>query len=269
MESSNIQPVPITEWKQYWQRCNQTNTKQSPVQLPKAVLSTEQMIPLQVGNSFYIIMDYQAKQFVEVGGNSTQVIGYTPEELMHGGFALLSALVWPESLPKVAAAGFFYHEFIHQQPVTKRLHLKTNLNIWMQHKLGTQLVLLEQVLILALDANGQVSHTFKHFTDISHLPTATEMVLSFLDIEHGHNHATLYHTVSFAQTVAEEKKLDLSKAELNVLKLIAKGLASKEIACQLHISVHTVNNHRKNMIKKAKARNITEVLNIALLNEMM
>lgn len=49
----------------------------------------------------------------------------------------------------------------------------------------------------------------------------------------------------------EEAELSaLSARELQVLKLIAKGCTSQKIAESLHISVHTVNSHRKNILKK-------------------
>lgn len=42
----------------------------------------------------------------------------------------------------------------------------------------------------------------------------------------------------------------LSARELQVLKLIAKGCTTRLVAEKLHISVHTVNSHRKNILKK-------------------
>ena len=47
----------------------------------------------------------------------------------------------------------------------------------------------------------------------------------------------------------------LSKRELEVLGLIAKGYSDKEIAIKLNITVHTANSHRKKMLAKLKARN--------------
>ncbi|HCT23415.1 MAG TPA: hypothetical protein DIW54_08800 [Chitinophagaceae bacterium] len=270
MQSTLIPPVPIAYWKNYWEKGRDRNSlintkKQAPAQL----VFTEKLIPLQLGNSFHIIMDYQQNRFLEVAGNTEQVIGLSHTELLEGGISLLFNAIDPAEQPKVAAASFYFQEFIHQQVPNIRTNLKTNLNIKLHHKAGHQVTLLEQVLVLDLNEQGEVAYTFKHFTDISHLPSAENMVLSFMNISGGHNHAQLFHTVSFAQTQASEQKLILSKAELAVLKWIAQGLASKQIAEKLHISVHTVNNHRKNMIKKTGAKNIAEVLNLALLNELI
>lgn len=55
----------------------------------------------------------------------------------------------------------------------------------------------------------------------------------------------------------------LSERELEVLRLILAGRFSKEIADRLYISIHTVNNHRKNILRKLQAANSAEAINIA------
>ena len=42
----------------------------------------------------------------------------------------------------------------------------------------------------------------------------------------------------------------LSQRELEVLKMIGLGLTAKDIAEQLHLSCHTISNHRKSICKK-------------------
>ncbi|MFZ1257100.1 MAG: LuxR C-terminal-related transcriptional regulator [Saprospiraceae bacterium] len=51
----------------------------------------------------------------------------------------------------------------------------------------------------------------------------------------------------------------LSKRELEIMDLIAQGLESKQIASLLYVSVHTVETHRRNIIKRVGAKNIIEV----------
>lgn len=48
----------------------------------------------------------------------------------------------------------------------------------------------------------------------------------------------------------------LSEREKDVLALVAKGLSSKEIADKLNISLHTVNSHRKNIVKKTNIKSV-------------
>lgn len=52
----------------------------------------------------------------------------------------------------------------------------------------------------------------------------------------------------------------LTQREKEILRLIEQGLLSKEIAGQLGISIHTVNNHRKNILSKLQADNAMEAI---------
>ena len=47
--------------------------------------------------------------------------------------------------------------------------------------------------------------------------------------------------------LTEETNIKLTKREVEILKLVNKGMFSKEISDSLSISVLTVNNHRQNM----------------------
>ncbi|WP_078083755.1 response regulator transcription factor [Microbulbifer mangrovi] len=51
-----------------------------------------------------------------------------------------------------------------------------------------------------------------------------------------------------------------SARELQVLTQIAAGATSVEIAEHLNISVHTVKNHRKNILRKADCRNSGQLI---------
>jgi len=55
----------------------------------------------------------------------------------------------------------------------------------------------------------------------------------------------------------------LTPREIEILRLIRKGFLSKEIAHILDISIHTVNNHRKNILAKLNADNSIEAINLA------
>ena len=62
---------------------------------------------------------------------------------------------------------------------------------------------------------------------------------------------------------------DLSERERDVLILVAKGLANKEIAEQLNISIHTVMSHRKNITHKTGIKTVAGLTVYALLNNLL
>ena len=54
---------------------------------------------------------------------------------------------------------------------------------------------------------------------------------------------------------------DLSLREIEIIKLIKEGLASKEISSKLNISTRTVEVHRHNILKKLKIKNTASLIN--------
>jgi DNA-binding CsgD family transcriptional regulator len=58
----------------------------------------------------------------------------------------------------------------------------------------------------------------------------------------------------------------LSEREKEVVKLVAKGFINKEIADMLHLSIHTVITHRKNITTKLGIKTISGLSIYALLN---
>jgi DNA-binding CsgD family transcriptional regulator len=52
----------------------------------------------------------------------------------------------------------------------------------------------------------------------------------------------------------------LTFKEREVLVLVSMGLTTKEIADKLSISHHTVETHRKNLLRKCKAKNSAELI---------
>ncbi len=60
-----------------------------------------------------------------------------------------------------------------------------------------------------------------------------------------------------------EKVAFLSLREKVIIRLLAKGMTSMEIASAQHISVHTVNTHRKNINKKLKIKSTAALLKFA------
>jgi len=61
----------------------------------------------------------------------------------------------------------------------------------------------------------------------------------------------------------------LSDREIEILKLVQSGYLSKEIAGKLCISLNTVSNHRKNILRKLQVANSIEAINAAINNAIL
>ena len=56
----------------------------------------------------------------------------------------------------------------------------------------------------------------------------------------------------------------LSSREREVLQLMAEGLATKEIAAALHVSVKTIETHRRQIMEKLNLHSVAELTKYAI-----
>lgn len=61
----------------------------------------------------------------------------------------------------------------------------------------------------------------------------------------------------------------LTRREKEIIGMIAEGRSSFTISEQLFISRHTVNNHRKNILRKLQVRTVSELIKFALTFDML
>lgn len=73
----------------------------------------------------------------------------------------------------------------------------------------------------------------------------------------------LFLDISETKYISEDSKT-LTPSEIEIVKLIADGLTTKEIASKRNISYHTVNTHRKNIFKKVEVSNASELIMLAI-----
>ena len=67
-----------------------------------------------------------------------------------------------------------------------------------------------------------------------------------------------------AALAAQRPRPDLSAREVQVLELIVRGLANKQIAYTLNIAEHTVKNHVKNILSKLGVQDRTQAATAAI-----
>ena len=60
------------------------------------------------------------------------------------------------------------------------------------------------------------------------------------------------------------KASELSEREMSIIKYVTQGVSSNAIADKLSISIHTVNSHRKNILKKLGLKSPTELILYAM-----
>lgn len=84
-----------------------------------------------------------------------------------------------------------------------------------------------------------------------------------------HIERKLMSAIEQSQTNPYSDSHELSERECDVLVLVANGLANKEIADRLNISIHTVVSHRKNIAHKTGIKSVAGLTVYAMLNNLL
>lgn len=64
-----------------------------------------------------------------------------------------------------------------------------------------------------------------------------------------------------------EKPAIISERELEIIKMVARGMSGKEVASKLNISSRTVETHKQNLIERTGSKNFINVIFYALSHE--
>lgn len=116
-------------------------------------------------------------------------------------------------------------------------------------KKGTYVQIMRQTLGLGVE--DKITHTLGILTDISRLDN--DPIPRVAVVGPGKEHFQPVFN-------ALENYRAFSKREIEILKLLAAGMSSKEISDRLFISRHTVDTHRRNMLDKAEVANTGQLL---------
>ncbi|HEY3402059.1 MAG TPA: response regulator transcription factor [Ohtaekwangia sp.] len=77
------------------------------------------------------------------------------------------------------------------------------------------------------------------------------------------------HIQSFTSENEKKETVKLSKRETEIIRFLAEGLTSLQIAEKLFIAEHTIKTHRKNILRKTGTHNTSELVQFALNNKLM
>ena len=249
-----MEKLILNEAQKIWSEIAQHKTPgelQLEVELYKKLLNI-----FQVGDYYYFIFNPPQMVIEFASASVTDVLGYQPEELTLEG---LFNIIHPDDLPHFLSFEATVTEFWKQLPPEKVMKYKSRYDYRIRKKNNDYLRILQQIVTIQSDQDGAVLRTFVVHTDISHLKQDNKMVLSFIGLEGEPS----YINVQPVQPVVPYKGI-LTGREMEILRLMAQNLTSKQIAAILHISSYTVATHRKNIFRKTKTGTVLQLVQLAL-----
>jgi len=217
------------------------------------------------------VVDFSTKKYIYVGESCFDLLGFTTSYFLE-----TSLKTYFEKIHRA------YYEIINTSIFSNNLTFLKSIstdqypdhvfsyNYKIMNAAGNYINVVQRFSFVPGKKTGEPSGMIGVIFDITHFKTDNTIVHT-IERTSRHNDEIINTLVyKKGHPVYEVPSLQLmSKRELEILKLMADGFGSKQIAHKLHLSVNTINNHRKKMLQKANCNTSAELLNQAMKHGMV
>jgi DNA-binding CsgD family transcriptional regulator len=204
---------------------------------------------LKMNKQFFYVGDLIQVKIIFTSSGSKDILGVEPDQFDPGTFYIRTH---PDDLTRHNLARTKLFNLGQDMFITHKEQHIVSSNFQIMNASGNYSDLLIQCYLFYTGFPYQTVFIFQVCTDISH----------FKHINYGY-HYYIGDDMSFFR-YPDEKLIKtgnvFSKREFEIIKFMASGLNSRQIADKLFLSVHTVNTHRRNIIKKTNKDNTQELL---------
>jgi DNA-binding CsgD family transcriptional regulator len=208
-----------------------------------------------IENSSAVLFDYFTGKYRFITAKFKYLIGYDRDCALEEGPDYFLRNMHPEDLPRVIDTIAQTQQFLLDCPAPERKDYKLSFTFRIRNATGTYVRLMQQVILLELDSKGNPWLALiinDILANTENEPPFARLLINIKD--------SRYYL--FPPEKQGEQK-ELSTREIEILGLMGRGLPSKQIAAQLHISINTVNNHRASILRKLQAGNAAEAVQYA------
>lgn len=209
--------------------------------------------------SAFLLFDRTSLKIQYFGKNMESIFGYPNHLLKKQNIQLLFEILSPHHIDFPIIISKWINEIydiLTEKKTTDRLKF-SYCGVQVSHKDGHTLSLLVQYLCIAKAPDGRSTNGIIIIDDASHLLKGNFYWARCSSLDSGECQSFFNSNKKFETT-----QDIISLREKEVLRLIAKGYSSKEIADQLFITQNTVERHRKNMIARTGAKDTTALVHI-------
>ena len=251
--------IKFDEMKKNWFQIARNNSGESTPEFELEVHKKLLNI-FHVGDFYYYICNIARVEMELVSDSIIYILGLkSPSEFT---VEYIFNHIHPEDLNRFISFEHAVTRFFTQLPPDKVLKYKPSYDYRLQCTDGSYKWILQQTVTIQSDDEGAVIRVLGVQTDISHLKSDNKPSgLSFIGLEGEPS----YYNVPVNEIQSLPSKEIFSTREKQVLRLIIEGKSSSKIANMLAISQHTVNSHRKNILRKSGCSNWIELSSKAVI----
>ncbi|WP_303316394.1 LuxR C-terminal-related transcriptional regulator [Flavivirga abyssicola] len=246
--------------KKLLQLWDQENKMTTPNNKEPIIEIIDQIASLFTAGSFYYyILDFASYKMTYVHEGIEEVLGIKPEDWSIDTFFELTHPDEIENvLEKEAVIIKFKLDDIRKENIS---NYKTSYLMKLRHANGKYKTILHQTKVINVSDDGMIQTSIGIHTDVTYLNPPVSNKFSFISRKKPNIH---FEKQGDVYLPTEDISNLFTKREKEIIALILKGKTAKEIGGILHISNHTVNTHKRNMLKKSKCKNSRELVSKCL-----
>lgn len=201
--------------------------------------------------SFYVI-DFFDMSLSHISPSIYEFHDFDPQSIS---FDAILACIHPDDIEFVVKAEAFLTTFFYEKiGREKLLSYKISYSHRARFKNGEYALVNHQALMLTMDDKGGYGKSLNIHTRIDHLSNSNTYKISLIGL-HGE---PSYMNISLDDN--GENKIEFSKREIDIIRLISDGKNNEQIGHQLAISPLTVKKHRSNILEKAECNNTAQLI---------
>lgn len=216
--------------------------------------------------AFFYVVKFPDGKYNFLGKQQEHVSGYSNAEFMAGGVELFLQSIHPEQIESILHGVYpditAYLAGLPDDESKKNLLIQYN--YLFRRKDGSYINLLEHVHVLELDDAGRPAVVLGNVIMLQ----GADMLPLRLTIKRFEKKQVAETVFSKVYTALRSKQ-NVTAREIEVLRHLAAGKTSKETGRQMFISPHTVDTHRRNLLKKLNCRSVVELTQVAFRNALL
>jgi DNA-binding CsgD family transcriptional regulator len=211
---------------------------------------------LPPSDSFLLLLNAEKLSYEFVSKNFEYILGYPVERMLKEGVNFWFSLIHPDDLKVwLNVIDDLLKYTLNKVIAGNRSRLIYIYNFRVQNSEGKYLNLHAHFNPLEFGRNGKPVMGLSHYSVIP--VKTTRPMIGVVKIL---NDNDIYETLFYKNYSHDNFTDNLTKRERDIVRLLATNMTSKEIGERLFISSHTVDKHRRNILKKLNFKSTGEII---------
>lgn len=213
----------------------------------------------KIDHSVVVLSDFQSNRSYIYAGNFGKVLGLNPgNSMIDSSFEeAIFSKIHPDDLIERHVLELSFFQYQKKQVADQRQKYSTSSRIRISNSQGGFIYTNHRIIYLNSLPNDSVWLSLCVYAPSTYLDPHPGIDGKIINNETGEN-------ISFHK-YRQFGKMLITKREIEILGLVAKGMSSKQIAGHLHITEYTVRRHRQNLIYKMQVSNASEAVKTAMI----